>query len=42
MYIITVWIKYRTNVLALSETWLGTDADRLTINELVPAGYEFK
>ena len=29
------------DVLALTETWLGTDTDQLTINELVPGGYEF-
>jgi len=29
------------DVLALNETWLGTDADQLTINVLVPGGYEF-
>ena len=28
-------------VLALTETWLVTDTDRLTINKLVPGGYEF-
>ena len=29
------------NVLALTERWLGTDSDQLTIYELVPGGYEF-
>jgi len=29
------------DVLALTETWLGTDTDQLIINELVPGGYEF-
>jgi len=28
-------------VLVMTETWLGTDTDQITINELVPAGYEF-
>ena len=27
------------DVLALSETWLGTDTDNQVINELVPSGY---
>ena len=26
-------------MLALSETWLGTDTDNQVINELVPSGY---
>jgi len=29
------------DVLALTEMWLGTDTDQLTINQLVPGGYEF-
>jgi len=28
-------------VLALTETWFVTETDQLTINELVPTGYEF-
>ena len=28
-------------VLALTETWLGTDTGQLIINELVPGVYEF-
>jgi len=28
-------------VFALTEIWLGTETDRLIINELVPEGYEF-
>ena len=29
------------DVISLAEMRLGTDTGRLTINELVPAGYEF-
>jgi len=29
------------DVLALTETWLVTDTDQFTTNELVPGGYEF-
>jgi len=29
------------DVLAFIGTWLGTDADQLFINELIPACYEF-
>jgi len=31
-------ISQDINVLSLSEMWLGTDTDQLTINELVLAG----
>ena len=34
------FVIYRDiDVLALSETWLGTDTDNKVINELVPSGY---
>jgi len=29
------------DVFPLTETWLGTETDQLTINELVPGSYEF-
>ena len=31
-----------SDMLALTETWLGDDTDQLVISELVPSGYEFK
>ena len=34
-------ISQGIDVLAITETWLGTDTDQLTINEVVPGGYEF-
>ena len=33
------FISRDIDVLALSETWLGTDTDNQVINELVPSGY---
>ena len=30
------------DVLALTETWLGSDTDQLTINQLIPTGYKCK
>ena len=29
------------DILALSETWLGTDSDPFVINESVPSDYDF-
>ena len=34
-------ISQGIDVLTLTETLLGNDTDQLTINELIPAGYEF-
>jgi len=41
MHVTDYVVSRGVDVLALTETWLGTDTDQFTINNLVPAGYEF-
>ena len=41
IYVADYVVSEGIDVLALTETWLGTDIYQLTINELVTGGYEF-
>ena len=34
-------VSQGSDVLELTETWLGIDTDQFPINEVVPGGYEF-
>ena len=38
---VNVIVSQSLDVLALAEKLSGTDTDQLTLNDLVPAGYEF-